>query len=90
MPVHTVVLGRTATGEPGPNVALLQQIADITGGRYFRATNEVALDSIYQTIDELVPPSDVEGIEVYKGAATIPVELNGTGSACGVVSIWTR
>lgn len=32
---------------------LLTEISDITGGRYFRATNEAALDSIYQTIDEL-------------------------------------
>ncbi|MGH7554761.1 MAG: vWA domain-containing protein [Longimicrobiales bacterium] len=32
---------------------LLTEISHITGGRYFRATNEVALDSIYHRIDEL-------------------------------------
>ncbi|NIP80281.1 MAG: aerotolerance regulator BatA, partial [Gemmatimonadetes bacterium] len=32
---------------------LLPEIAGITNGRYFRATNEAALDSIYQRIDEL-------------------------------------
>ena len=32
---------------------LLRSIADITGGRYFRATNEEALDSIYRQIDQL-------------------------------------
>jgi len=32
---------------------LLQSVADITGGRYFRATNEAALDSIYRQIDQL-------------------------------------
>ncbi len=32
---------------------LLRRIADITGGQYFRATNEAALDSIYTRIDEL-------------------------------------
>jgi Ca-activated chloride channel family protein len=32
---------------------LLQEIAGITNGQYFRATNEAALDSIYQRIDEL-------------------------------------
>jgi Ca-activated chloride channel homolog len=32
---------------------LLTEIADITDGQYFRATNEAALDSIYQRIDEL-------------------------------------
>lgn len=32
---------------------LLRDIAGITGGQYFRATTEMALDSIYQRIDEL-------------------------------------
>jgi Ca-activated chloride channel family protein len=32
---------------------LLREIAGITDGQYFRATNEAALDSIYERIDEL-------------------------------------
>jgi Ca-activated chloride channel homolog len=32
---------------------LLREISSITGGQYFRATNEAALDSIYERIDEL-------------------------------------
>lgn len=32
---------------------LLTEIAALTGGRYFRATNEQALDSIYSRIDQL-------------------------------------
>lgn len=32
---------------------LLREIADMSGGRYFRATNEEALDSIYTEIDRL-------------------------------------
>jgi Ca-activated chloride channel homolog len=32
---------------------LLRQIADMTGGKYFRATDEGALQSIYQSIDQL-------------------------------------
>jgi Ca-activated chloride channel homolog len=32
---------------------LLREVAAMTGGQYFRATNEAALDSIYQRIDEL-------------------------------------
>lgn len=32
---------------------LLRDIADVTGGQYFRATSEMALDSVYQRIDEL-------------------------------------
>lgn len=39
-----------------------------------------------------VPPDDVEGIEIYEGAATVPPQFNtreGT-TICGVVLIWTR
>jgi Ca-activated chloride channel homolog len=32
---------------------LLREIASLTGGQYFRATNEAALEQIYQRIDEL-------------------------------------
>lgn len=32
---------------------LLGEVAQLTGGRYFRATNEAALDSIYHQIDQL-------------------------------------
>lgn len=32
---------------------LLQEIADLTGGQYFRATNNEALENIYQKIDDL-------------------------------------
>jgi hypothetical protein len=39
---------------------------------------------------EIVNPDQIEAIEAYPGGATIPPELNATGSACGVVAIWTR
>lgn len=46
------------------------------------------------SIDELVQPSDVEGIEIYKGVSTVPAEFSGRSlqddSRCGVVAIWTR
>ncbi|MGH7465491.1 MAG: vWA domain-containing protein, partial [Longimicrobiales bacterium] len=38
---------------------LLREIAGTSGGQYFRATNEVALDSIYHRIDQL-ERTDVE------------------------------
>jgi hypothetical protein len=39
-----------------------------------------------------VPPSDIYGIEIYNGAATIPAQyLSATaGSYCGLIMIWTR
>jgi hypothetical protein len=42
-------------------------------------------------IDDIVP-QDVEGIEIYSGASTVPPQFNtreGT-TICGVVLIWTR
>ena len=42
-------------------------------------------------IDE-IPPGDIEGIELYGGAAGVPPEYSrsrGT-STCGTVLIWTR
>lgn len=43
----------------------------------------------YFNIDE-VTPSDVEGLEIYRGAATIPPAFNKGSAMCGVVVIWTR
>jgi hypothetical protein len=42
-------------------------------------------------IDDM-PPGDVEGIEIYAGAAGLPPEFNKLHStaACGTVAIWTR
>ncbi len=46
------------------------------------------------SIDELVQPTDIEGIEIYKGISTVPAEFSGRSlqddSRCGVVAIWTR
>jgi hypothetical protein len=40
-------------------------------------------------IDDVVP-TDVEGIEIYKGAATLPPSYNKGTASCGLVLIWTR
>ncbi|CAA9313766.1 MAG: hypothetical protein AVDCRST_MAG68-1534 [uncultured Gemmatimonadetes bacterium] len=39
---------------------------------------------------DFVHPSEVDAVEAYAGLGTIPPEYNATGSACGVVLIWTR
>lgn len=37
-----------------------------------------------------VMPNDVEGMEIYRGSATIPPEYNKGTARCGVILIWTR
>lgn len=43
-----------------------------------------------QGIDEVIGADDVEAIELYSSAASIPARFNDSESACGVVLIWTR
>mgnify|MGYP002780515169 CR=1 FL=1 len=40
-------------------------------------------------IDDM-PATDVEGLEVYRGASEIPAEFNRRTAMCGVIVIWTR
>jgi Ca-activated chloride channel family protein len=44
--------------------ALLQQIADVTGGKYFRATNNQKLEAIYEEINKL-EKTEVEEFRYY-------------------------
>jgi hypothetical protein len=39
---------------------------------------------------DMVNPESVAGIEVFAGIGNIPTEYNLTGSACGVILIWTK
>jgi len=41
-------------------------------------------------INSLVTPQQIEAVELYSSAANIPIQYNGSGSACGVILIWTR
>ena len=42
------------------------------------------------TLNDLVSPDQIEGMEVYRSAAEVPTRYNGRDSACGVIVIWTR
>ena len=41
-------------------------------------------------ISQVVGPNQIEAIELFKSAAQIPVQYNGSNSACGVILVWTR
>lgn len=56
----------------------------------------IALDGVMMpwgfSLSDLPSPREVGGIEIYKGAATMPAEFAGqrTDMSCGVIMIWTR
>ncbi|MCU0635223.1 MAG: TonB-dependent receptor [Gemmatimonadaceae bacterium] len=37
-----------------------------------------------------IPPEDVAGIEVYRGAAQVPQQYGGSNAGCGAIVVWTR
>ncbi|WP_419856744.1 carboxypeptidase regulatory-like domain-containing protein [Candidatus Palauibacter irciniicola] len=43
-----------------------------------------------QTIDDLVRPHEIAGVEIYRNAASLPGEFGGSDSQCGIVAIWTK
>jgi len=54
--IHTIGIGDpSAEGEAKVNLQGLQQIADTTGGKFFRAEDRTALDQVYNTLDTLTP-----------------------------------
>lgn len=53
-------------------------------GRHMNLRGEVI------SIDEIVMPNSVEGIEIYRGLGTVPAEFLSPRAKCGVIAIWTR
>lgn len=81
--------GRTSPAGP---VDLRKYIISMRGG----CTNPLifldggSLGTGDVNLDDLIAIPDLAGIEVYRGAAEVPQRYNATGSACGVIVIWTR
>ena len=42
------------------------------------------------SVDDIVNPMSVAGVEMYRGVAGIPAQYSGLGTDCGVVLIWLR
>lgn len=57
---------------------------------------QVYLDGILTTrtgpvsLDELATPNVLEGIEVFRGLATVPAEFLSPEARCGVIALWTK
>jgi hypothetical protein len=74
---HIIVSTRVTANNPNEQRC---QPAMFVNGRPAPTTDLDALDN-------LVPVSDVAGIEAYAGAAELPAQIF---SACGAILIWTR
>jgi hypothetical protein len=51
--------------------------------------DQVPLPSPFN-LDLLPSPKEIAGIEVYAGAATIPLQYKGYDRGCGVILVWTK
>jgi hypothetical protein len=50
------------------------------------------VDPVWRNADALLTLAviDVAAMEFYNGPSQVPPEFNRTGSACGVIVIWTK
>jgi len=88
---------RLESGGRGANsrIVTMSRAAMLMGGR---CPVQVWIDGMLTTrspgatvfIDELATPGLLEGIEIYRGLATIPPEFVTPEARCGVIAIWTR
>lgn len=78
---RTVSMGRTTMG-PGGGGCPVQIFVD---GRLITRAGAGEI-----SVDDLVVPQAVEGIEVYRGLSTVPPEFLNPDARCGVIGIWTR
>ncbi|HWP38861.1 MAG TPA: TonB-dependent receptor [Gemmatimonadales bacterium] len=73
-------MGRSQPSMVGKPVCHVQYFVD--GVRYGTAAEEVDINSFR--------PEDIEGIEIYRGASSVPSRYTGRDARCGVVLIWLR
>ena len=43
-----------------------------------------------ESLDQVVPFSDLEVVEVYRRPSQLPAEYSGSDARCGVIAVWTR
>ena len=77
------VIARASRGERSLNV----------GADGFPCKAPVFVDGIERVgepLERIARAPEVEGIEFYAGAASLPIQFRHGDSSCGVVLVWTR
>jgi hypothetical protein len=59
-------------------------------GQYDFVTTPAGRHRIAAEALSMIHVGELEGVEVYRGAATVPGSFGGTTGRCGVVLFWTR
>ncbi len=92
---HAVALGDVLRTIPSVNVVdggSNTQLAFST--RTSSCPMQIVIDGVQlptpANLRALPPPSDIMGMEVYAGPATIPLRYKSSNSGCGVILIWTK
>lgn len=77
-----------------PGVQVLPRQFGASGVRIRGCSPALIVDGVHarfeQSIDHLVAPLELEGLEVYRSASEVPVEYGGLQGSCGAILIWTR
>ena len=47
-------------------------------------------DNSDNSLDQMLRPDDIEGIEIYKSASEVPVQYQGQHASCGTILVWTK
>ena len=46
--------------------------------------------SVGRDLDEFVKPTEIAGVEIYRGASSLAAEFGGSTGRCGAVAVWTK
>jgi hypothetical protein len=89
MMARTSVLGECPVQLYVDGILINRPIAARTTRDSLRNSGQIASELEF-TMDDIVIPSSVEGIEVYRGLSEVPAMFAGPYARCGVVAVWTR
>jgi hypothetical protein len=90
---------QNAVGQAGRMVVMSRALPGLGGGTIGGGSCpvQVYVDGVLATRgrsdvspDELSIPTALEGVEVYRGLATVPPEFLTPEARCGVIALWTR
>ncbi|MEJ2312493.1 MAG: TonB-dependent receptor plug domain-containing protein [Gemmatimonadales bacterium] len=89
-PVRTTDLLRSVPGVRIASTNTGQASIRMRGGRHCPVAYFVdGIRAPYFNLDTVLP-SSVEGIEIYKGTASVPPEFRGPLTPCAAIVLWTR